>query len=76
MKLVSWNVRGLGGVEKRREVRKLVGEKSPLILCLQETKLVVCEESLCTSLWGHSNFAFSYRPSLGASGGVVNYVRY
>jgi len=27
MKLVSWNVRGLGSVEKRREVRKLVEEK-------------------------------------------------
>ena len=31
---------GLRGFEKRREVRKLVGEKSPFILCLQETKMV------------------------------------
>jgi len=30
MKLVSWNVRGLGGVEKRREVRKLVEDKKNL----------------------------------------------
>lgn len=37
MKLISWNVRGLGGVEKRKEVHKLVGEKHPFILCLQET---------------------------------------
>jgi len=28
MKIVSWNVRGLGSVEKRREVRQLVVEKS------------------------------------------------
>ena len=27
MKLVSWNVRGLGNVEKRKEVRKLVEDK-------------------------------------------------
>jgi len=34
MKIVSWNVRGLGGFEKRREVRKLVGEKKSSILCI------------------------------------------
>jgi len=27
MKMVSWNVRGLGSVEKRREMRQLVVEK-------------------------------------------------
>ena len=40
MKIESWNIRGLRGHEKRKEVRKLVGEKKkPFILCLQETKL-------------------------------------
>jgi len=34
MTLLSWNVRGLGGMEKRREVRLLVGEKKPFIICL------------------------------------------
>jgi len=71
MKLVSWNVRGLAGLEKRREVRRLVGEKSPFILCLQETKLSVCDDFLCNSLWGVSNHAFSYQPSVGASGGLL-----
>ena len=71
MKLVSWNVRGLGGLEKRKDVRKLVGEKKPFILCLQETKLSVCDLSLCTSLWGDPDHAFSYRPSVGALGGLL-----
>jgi len=39
MRLVSWNVRGLGGLEKRKEVKDLVKEKLPFVLCLQETKL-------------------------------------
>jgi exonuclease III len=39
MKVISWNVRGLGRVDKRKEVRNLVREKNPLIVCLQETKL-------------------------------------
>jgi exonuclease III len=53
---------------KKMEVRKLVGEKRPFILCLQETKLAVCDVSLCNSMWGDSNHDFSYRPSVGASG--------
>jgi len=71
MKLISWNVQGLGGIDKRREVRRLVGEKSPSILCLQETKLSVCDDFLCNSLWGDSNHSFSYHPSVGASGGLL-----
>jgi len=71
MKLISWNVQGLGSVEKRREVRKLVEEKKPLILCLQETKLAVCNDKLNLLMWGDSNHAYSFRPSVGASGGLL-----
>jgi hypothetical protein len=31
----------------------------------------VCEQSLCASLWGDSSFSYSYRPSMGASGGIL-----
>ncbi|MCH96753.1 cytochrome P450, partial [Trifolium medium] len=61
--------RGLGGLEKRKEVRKLVGDQNPLLLCIQETKLQSCEDFLCSTLWGNSPHVFSYRPSIGASGG-------
>lgn len=71
MRLVSWNVRGLGGVEKRRAVKMLVREKSPSVICIQETKLMVCDGFVCSSLWGGSSFDYSYRPSVGASGGVL-----
>lgn len=43
MKIISWNVRGLGGLEKRKEVRALIQDKCPFILCIQETKLQVCD---------------------------------
>jgi exonuclease III len=71
MKILSWNVRGLGGLEKRRDVRLLVGEKLPIIVCLQETKLQVCDDSLCASIWGSSSHSYSFRPSVGASGGLL-----
>lgn len=71
MQIISWNVCGLGSVEKKNEVRSLVVENGPSIVCLQETKLSVCDTVLCTSLWGGMNHAFSYRPSLGALGGLL-----
>jgi len=49
----------------------MVGEKLPWIVCLQETKLVVFDFSLVASLWGSSNCNFSFRPSKGASGGLL-----
>ncbi|KEH24095.1 hypothetical protein MTR_7g103360 [Medicago truncatula] len=64
-------IRGLRGVEKRREVQLLVGEKLSLLVCLQETKLHVLDSSLVASLWGNSSFNFSFRPSEGASGGLL-----
>lgn len=46
MKVLSYNVRGLGGFEKRDEVRRLVNDKHPFVVCLQETKLGVFDDFL------------------------------
>ncbi|GAU32086.1 hypothetical protein TSUD_53540 [Trifolium subterraneum] len=62
---------GLGGLEKRGEVRKLISEKRPLVVCIQETKLGACDDFLCASLWGSSVLGYSFRPSVGASGGIL-----
>ena len=58
-------------MEKRREVRQLVNEKRPFVICIQETKLMVIDDAMCGSLWGDSYHDFSYRPSVGASGGLI-----
>ena len=71
MKIISWNVCGLGWFEKRREVGQLVREKKHFILCIQETKLVSFDVHLCKSFLGDNDVAFSYQPSVGASGGLV-----
>lgn len=45
MKIVSWNFWGLGGLEKKiKEVRELVGEKMPYVLCIQESKIQSCDD--------------------------------
>lgn len=71
MKILSYNVRGLGRAEKRREVQRLVREKKPWVVCIQETKLEVVDDFLCRSLWGSSAVGFSFKPSVGAAGGIL-----
>jgi len=69
--MLSWNVRGLGGMEKRKEVKELVKEKYPFVLCLQETKMQSIYDFVCTSIWGPLNCDYSFSPSVGASGGLL-----
>lgn len=71
MKILSVNIRGLGAAEKKREVRRLVLERKPMVLCIQESKLEVVSEALCRSLWGSGPMAFSFKRSVGASGGII-----
>jgi len=51
MKILSWNVRGLGGFAKRPEVRKLINEKNPFIVCIQETNCLLLR-TFCVHLCG------------------------
>ena len=66
MKVLSYNARGLGGGEKRVEVRRLVDEKNLFVLCIQESKLSVIDDWLIKSIWGDTPFGYSYQPLLGA----------
>jgi len=71
MKIITYNARGLGGGDKRVEVRRLVHEKRPMVLCIQETKLGMINDQWVKALWGEGMHNFSYQPSVGASGGMV-----
>ncbi|KAK2639283.1 hypothetical protein Ddye_027078 [Dipteronia dyeriana] len=52
MLVISRNIRGLGGREKKRMVRRLVQEQKPGILFPQETKLKSFDDRLVKSLGG------------------------
>jgi hypothetical protein len=68
----SFNVRGLGGVLKRRKVKELIRSQKIDFLALQETKMEVISESLCFSLWGSHDCDWVYLPSEGRSGGILS----
>jgi len=55
-----------GGLDQR-----LAREKSPLVFCIQETKLQQFDDFVCRSLWGSESVGYSYRPSIGAVGGII-----
>ena len=71
MKILTYNGRGLGEGEKREQVRRLVLDKHPLVLCLQETKIQVMNDAILKSVWGNNPVGYSYQPSSGASGGLI-----
>jgi len=62
MKILSYNSRGFGGVEKQVELRHLIQEHRPFVLCLQVSKLSSLYDALVRSLWGDAAVEYSYQP--------------
>jgi exonuclease III len=63
MIITSYNVRGLGGLVKRRKIRELIKKQNIQFLAIQETKLEAISDKLCYSLWGSNDCDWSFRPS-------------
>lgn len=71
MKIISWNVRGLGSRSKRRVLKeKLVNSKADVVI-LQETKKDVIQRKLIGSIWGIRYSDWVSIPSNGRSGGIL-----
>jgi len=73
IRIFSWNVRGVGGFEKRKEVWKLVLEKKSFYLVVTKTKLYVADDYLCFSIWGSTSIGFSFWSLVCASGGLLTF---
>ncbi|KAL8458477.1 hypothetical protein ACS0TY_036118 [Phlomoides rotata] len=70
MNLLSFNVRGLGGDHKKREIRDLIRKERVGFVCIQETKMEVIDKHLCVRLWGEE-CGWAYKGSRGNSGGLL-----
>lgn len=71
IKMLSWNVWGLGGWRRGGKCGCWWGEKRSHIIFLQEAKLTIYDDSVCSSLWGNTNHAFPFHSSVGASRGLL-----
>lgn len=72
MKLISINIRGLGGNAKKTEIRKLVLAEKPNFLFIQESKVESVNSRLCHCLWGNSDCDWVFLPLAGRSRGIIS----
>ncbi|XP_028078606.1 uncharacterized protein LOC114280437 [Camellia sinensis] len=71
MKILSWNVRGIGRPEKRRQIKKSLAERKVDIVLLQETKKAVVDSTLVRSMWPGEQFDFMAVDVIGQAGGLL-----
>lgn len=71
MKILSFNVRGLGNPAKRRVIRDLVTREQVECLCIQETKIQSIDNRLCAQLWGDAEFDWQFQPAVSRAGGLL-----
>ena len=71
MKIISWNVNGLGNPVKRRKIKEVIVKVDPDIVLLQESKLEKVDGFLIRSIWNSRFKEWDFIPSSGSSGGLV-----
>ncbi|RVW19142.1 Transposon TX1 uncharacterized 149 kDa protein [Vitis vinifera] len=71
MKIISWNVRGLGSSNKRRVIKDFLRLEKPDVVMIQETKKEKCDRRLVGSVWTVRNKDWVILPACGASGGIL-----
>lgn len=49
-KILSWNVKGLRNIKSRASLRRMINNLSPNVICLQETKLKMVDNSFLRGL--------------------------
>lgn len=68
MKIVSWNVRGLGSDIKRAAIKNTLRSVRVDLILLQETKV---DNSMVRSLKPFRDAKHVFKPSIGAYGGIL-----
>lgn len=72
MIIVSYNIRGLGEREKKRDVKDLIKKVRTDMCCLQESKLEVVNQRIIKATWGNSSCDWDFVKSEGSSGGIIS----
>lgn len=71
MKIISYNIRGLGGLAKKKEILNIIKAPKPTFMCNQETNMEVMDRYVCFSIWGSNEFEYASKPYEGRSGGIL-----
>ncbi|XP_028085600.1 uncharacterized protein LOC114286624 [Camellia sinensis] len=71
MKILIWNIRGIGREEKRGKIRKLVNDRNIDIVLIQETKKAVITNREVREMWVRTRMEFMSVDSEGTAGGLL-----
>lgn len=71
MIVLSWNVKGLGGVEKRRLVKEAIKSCNPNVVVIQETKKEELSGRLVRWILGPDLVEWCVVPMVGIVGGIL-----
>lgn len=71
IKILSWNIRGLGSNLKKRFVNELIKSRKPDIMFVQETKIEIMHTDWVERMWDNNNMDFMFVEAESASGGLV-----
>ncbi|XP_010258726.1 PREDICTED: uncharacterized protein LOC104598390 [Nelumbo nucifera] len=71
MKILSWNVRGIGSARKRMTIKEVIKRYDPDIVLLQESKRMEFNNRWARSIWKVRGISWVVAPSWGASGGIL-----
>jgi len=71
MKIVSLNIRGLGGSIKRKYMTDLISKEQVDIICLQETKCSEISKENGFLLWGYNDIGWIEVGASNNAGGII-----
>lgn len=72
MKIMAWNVRGLGRQERRCRVRNVIKERRVDVMLIQKTKRSSVDKQFVKSIWPWDRMAFIAVDADGSSGGLLS----
>jgi len=71
MKLISMNIKGLGGRIKRKYISDLIRKEQVGFICLQETKCEHISKEKCYQIWGSNEIDWIENGVVNNGGGLV-----
>lgn len=72
MKILSFNIRGLGSSVKKKEIKDLIARHRIDFCCVQETKLDSFSDVIGRNVWGGNNCDWAVRNAEGRAGGILS----
>ncbi|GMJ09512.1 hypothetical protein HRI_004620400 [Hibiscus trionum] len=70
---ITWNVRGLGSLEKKASTKRLIRCSKTSVLFIEETKIQKCDDWVIRQIVGsNGNFIWAFAPAVGLSGGLLS----